>query len=112
VNAVEIAGHDRRPIRRAVEAIFNERLAQDEKWGPEQTHPDGTGLWGDADKADAARAACEDAAVDGSLTWRDILCEEFNEALAESDPAALRAELIQVAAVCAGWVQDIDRRAA
>ncbi|MFF4179652.1 hypothetical protein [Streptomyces sp. NPDC001750] len=32
------------------------------------------------------------------------------EALAEADPAKLRAELVHVAAVCAAWVSDIDTR--
>lgn len=42
--------------------------------------------------------------------WDGILLEEVYEALAESDPAKLRAELIQVAAVAVAWVQAIDRR--
>lgn len=91
--------------------IVEERAAQDAKWG-EQNHPDGTGLWGDLDKAEAARNACEDAFRENRVTWRDILCEEFNEALAESEPEKLREELIQVAAVAAAWVEAIDRRAA
>jgi hypothetical protein len=41
-----------------------------------------------------------------------ILREEVYEAFAEEDPAALRTELIQVAAVAATWVDAIDRRAA
>lgn len=48
----------------------------------------------------------------GRGTWRDILAEEFNEALAESDPDRLRAELVQVAAVAVNWVEAIDRREA
>jgi hypothetical protein len=32
------------------------------------------------------------------------------EAFAESDPTKLRAELIQVAAICAAWIHDIDQR--
>ncbi|MEY9934267.1 hypothetical protein ABH926_008932 [Catenulispora sp. GP43] len=39
-----------------------------------------------------------------------MLLEEVYEALAEVDPAALRAELVQVAAVAAAWVEDIDSR--
>lgn len=112
MNAVEIAGHARRPIRRAVEAIFNERLAQDEKWGPDPEHPDGTGLPGDTKLANWARQVCDEESAKGCGTWRHILEEEFREALAETDPEKLKTELIQVAAVCAGWVQDIDRRAA
>lgn len=42
--------------------------------------------------------------------WDVILLEEVYEALAESDPAKLRAELIQAAAVCAAWIADLDSR--
>jgi hypothetical protein len=95
--------------------IADERERQDAKWG-EQSHPDGTGHKKFAAMRDAARAACERAAAHGSVTengyvtWRHILREEFYEALAETDPKALRAELIQVAAVATAWVEAIDRR--
>lgn len=42
--------------------------------------------------------------------WRTILAEEVYEAFAETDPARLRHELVQVAAVAAAWVEDIDSR--
>lgn len=42
--------------------------------------------------------------------WDVVLLEEVYEALAESDPAKLRTELIQAAAVCAAWIADIDSR--
>lgn len=42
--------------------------------------------------------------------WDGVLLEEVYEALAEPDPERLRAELVQVAAVCAAWISDIDRR--
>jgi hypothetical protein len=93
-----------------LEEVVAERIRQDAKWG-QQTHPDGThpgyGL-----KADAAKLHCDRKAKDGSLTWSDILAEEFWEALAETDPTKLRAELLQVAAVAAAWVEDVDRRSA
>ncbi|WP_181785366.1 hypothetical protein [Streptomyces phytophilus] len=44
--------------------------------------------------------------------WDLILLEKVYEALAESDPGALRTELVQVAAVCAAWSADIDSRTA
>lgn len=94
-----------------------ERERQNVKWG-EQNHPDGTGprmavpgrLCYEADAARDARLHCQAAAYRGECTWRDILREEVYEAFAESDPAALRTELIQVAAVAVQWVQAIDRR--
>lgn len=103
-----------------------ERRAQDAKWG-EQNHPNGTG---DQEKllhgrelpkpfssvpvtmgtlAYVARQVTDAAARDGYLTYADILLEEVGEALAEDDPAALRTELIQCAAVAVAWVEKIDR---
>lgn len=101
----------KRSVTRAVcEEIYLERYRQDEKWG-EQNHPDGTGgKWAELTR-DEARAHCDRAAEAGALTWTHILREEFLEALAESDSEKLRAELIQVAAVAAAWVEAIDRAA-
>ncbi|WP_026931205.1 hypothetical protein [Glycomyces tenuis] len=87
--------------------IAAEQVRQDAKFG-EQNHIDGTGDYDEA--ADAARRACQRAAKHGYLTWRHVLAEEVAEAFAETDPAKLRAELIQVAAVAATWVEAIDRR--
>lgn len=108
--------------------ILYERMRQDAKWG-EQNHPDGTGprkkpLYelaphdrdgyspSAARITQLARRNCDAAAQRGELTWRDILLEEVFEALAEDDPARLREELVQVAAVAAAWTEAIDRRAA
>jgi hypothetical protein len=54
--------------------------------------------------------ACDRAFMEGRLTWRDILTEEFMEALAESDDELLEKELVQVAAVATNWIADIRRR--
>jgi hypothetical protein len=93
-----------------IDEVAAERQRQDDKWG-EQHHPDGVATT-DVDRvaAETARRACEAAADNGSLTWRLILDEEVHEAFAEADPALLRAELIQVAAVAVAWVEAIDRR--
>jgi hypothetical protein len=90
-------------------AVWDERDLQDIKWG-EQTHPNGTGLgpyW--ASRADLEKQMNAYRVERQSLTWLDILAEEVFEAFAEHDPALLRAELIQVAAVAVAWVQAIDR---
>lgn len=59
-----------------------------------------------------ARLTVEQLAAAGELAWADILLEEVCEANEEDqDPAALRAELIQVAAVAMRWVDAIDHRA-
>lgn len=84
-----------------------ERARQDAKWG-EQNHLDGTGP-GYQKHANAARRRCQAAAEYGLVSFKDILEEEVFEAFAESDPAKLRAELIQVAAVAVAWVEKLDR---
>jgi hypothetical protein len=99
--------------------IADERMRQDEKWG-EQNHPDGTGpdvpmpsTWLNMRQmAERAHEACQTKADRGDVSWRDILLEEVYEALAERNPASLRAELLQVAAVAANWAEAIDRRTA
>ncbi|MFE5699953.1 hypothetical protein [Rhodococcus koreensis] len=89
--------------------IRAERARQDAKWG-EQNHADGTGP-GYQKHAHAARRRCKAAAEFGLVSFKDILDEEVNEAYAEDDPARLRAELIQVAAVAVAWVEKLDREA-
>lgn len=113
--------------------VLAERARQDAKWG-EQNHADGTGpfttpLFSPVEFLDddftadliarKLRARCERRfAIDPrhreepAGTWRDIFLEEVFEALAEDDPAKLRAELVQSAAVLVAWVEAIDRRAA
>ena len=45
-------------------------------------------------------------------TWDGVLQEEVTEAQIEFDPAKLRVELLQVAAVAVQWVEAIDREVA
>ncbi len=85
-----------------------ERTRQNARWG-QQDHLNGTGLYGDRAEADHRRAVCDRAARVKRVTWRHILAEEVAEAFAEKDPARLRAELIQVAAVATAWAEAIDR---
>lgn len=89
--------------------VFGERSRQDAIWGIDRTIPDGTGDHNIAE-ANLARAGCDDADAHGALTWVHILNEEVWEAFAEKDPRKLRQELIQVAAVAAAWIEDLDRR--
>lgn len=98
-----------RTLNRTLIQVLQERRSQDEKWG-EQNHPDGTDTAFYKEYADRNREATEEAAREGYLTWTHILLEEVGEACAEEDTAALRAELIQVAAVATAWVEAIDRR--
>lgn len=101
-------------LRAALADVAAERVAQDARWGIQEKLPDGTGPGGPDGASAAARARreVEEASRAGTLTWRHILHEEVLEAFAEDDPARLRAELVQVAAVAVKWIQDLDRRAA
>lgn len=89
--------------------IVDERDAQIHKWG-EQHNSDGTGSHTFVAEAKFRRDRCEAAFSAGKGTWKDILLEEVWEAMAERNPAKLRAELIQVAAVAVSWVEDLDSR--
>jgi hypothetical protein len=94
------------------EAEVRAELArQDAKWG-EQNHPDGTGLPIYQYAANRYRDTAQRNAAAGALAWRDVLVEEVYEALAESDPEALLAELLQVEAVARQWRLSIRRRLA
>jgi hypothetical protein len=116
---VERGAHDARGRARIVcEEIIDERERQHRKWG-EQNHPDGTGpkertpgTMYDTNEQIAwhAKVRCDEAAKSGRCTYMHILNEEVREAFAESDPAKLRAELVQVAAVAVAWIEAIDRR--
>lgn len=97
-----------RATTRILNSVAIERGRQDSLWG-EQNHLDGTNV-NYALNAAIEKHFTEAAASSGQLTWRHILVEEVYEALAETDPAKLREELIQVAAVAVSWVEAIDRR--
>lgn len=92
------------------EAVDEERQRQIRKFG-DQRLPNGTGHEAQVAAADFARQVCDAALADGTATYALVFTEEAAEALAESDPVKLRAELVQVAAVCAKWVDDLDRQA-
>lgn len=92
-----------------LDEVAAERARQDATFG-EQNHPDGTGQYPETIDANVAKMVCEQAAEGGYLDWLHILREEVAEAFAETAPARLRAELVQVAAVAVAWVQAIDRR--
>lgn len=118
-----MAGHEiqqGQPIGRAIRAgkiglinftlndVLEERLRQ-ERVFPDQHLEDGTSEDNTA-QADYHKEVCEAHRAEGSMTWADVLAEEFWEAMSEKEPELLRAELIQVAAVAARWVEDIDNR--
>lgn len=92
-----------------------ERIIQHAKWG-EQDWPDAESTfkyW--MGGASYYRDITEARAKSGSLTYLDILLEEVAEAADEAkagDKVALKAELIQVAAVAVAWVEKLNREAA
>jgi hypothetical protein len=99
-----------------------ERERQHQKWG-EQNHPNGTGphqrtvvhSMGSVsfERLEAQfKAMCDARARHGVLTWIDVLLEEVFEAAAEADPAKLKAELVQVAAVAVAWIEALERKEA
>lgn len=99
-------------INDIVTEIADERLNQEEEWG-QQDHPSSYDLNSvreakrHADRYKAVNAA---RVAEGKLTWDGILLEEVYEALAETSNERRRAELVQVAAVCAAEIEAIDRR--
>ena len=99
------------PTAGVLREVLAERRRQDARWG-EQNHPNGTGYRYLREQADKARRECDTAAETGRVTWRLVLREEYREALACTDPAELREELLQVAAVAVVWIEALDRRAA
>ncbi|MEY9837077.1 hypothetical protein [Streptacidiphilus sp. EB103A] len=99
------------PQHTVLAEIAAERARQDQTFG-EQNHPDGTGSLTQIFNMDNIRAGVERAAAEGRQVWANVLGEEVAEVLAESDPTALRVELVQVAAVAVAWIEAIDRRQA
>lgn len=103
----------------ALDEIAAERARQDARWG-EQNHTDGTGPhrglglagWAPTypEWRDRIRETVNTLAERDDSQWALILLEEVFEALAEADPTTVRAELVQVAAVAAQWIEAIDRR--
>jgi hypothetical protein len=90
--------------------IDDERQRQIARFGA-ASYPDGTGRPGARERANQMRAACK-ANGPSEDNWQDIAAEEDAEVAAETDPARLRAELIQAITVKAAWVLDLDRRIA
>jgi hypothetical protein len=107
-----MTSHRERQLK-VVDEVLRERDAQDALFGV-QDLPNGTGPAFEPDAvvyAEAYRVSCDVAFEAGEGTFRHVFLEEVFEAMAEDDPAKLRAELIQAIAVGVKWVEAIDRRA-
>lgn len=110
LNALAERAHSGTKTTEVCAEVEMERAHQDAKWG-QQNYPDGTApSWGKS--RDGARRVTALGAELGQSRWLYILQEEVLGAFAETDPARLRAELVQVAAVAVSWIECIDRRGA
>jgi hypothetical protein len=128
------------PTFEVLRDVARERAAQIAKWGDQSAKPDADPVilsrletkdrYGTPPavagrlvveygvrSATMARQACQHAAAMGEDTWAHIALEEVAEtieavafAVAEDDPAKLREEIIQTAAVFVAWAEAIDRR--
>lgn len=93
-----------------LEEIAKERERQDAKWGV-QNRRDGTNdsIYSLKER-DNARDVCDkNERQPHRASWLQILREEYLEAGAEVEKDKLRKELIQTAAVCVAWIENIDR---
>lgn len=125
------AGPSFERLAQALGDVARERQRQDEKWGDQSHHPDGTGdqehvlralqsqrtphavTLSEATSgtlAYLAKTATDAAAARGTVTWAAILLEEVFEALAADGDRELRTELVQVAAVAVQWIEVLDGR--
>jgi len=95
-------------IENVLNEIAQERAAQDATWGVSDFEDGVSHHW--AASAQIAKDRCDDADALGTTTWAMVLEEESLEALCETDPAKLREELVQVAAVAVAWIEALDRR--
>lgn len=95
-----------------------ERARQFARYGNNEDLDDGTGrdvVWFNEIPAQGAEILLRNAyeayeAEHGKPTFRHLVLEEVAEAMQESNPARLRAELLQVAALAVSWIEKIDSR--
>lgn len=98
---------------RVLTAVADERARQDNKWGTQRDILNCLPFYAYAiNPAVYYKAVEQERAKYGQSTWTDILLEEVAEAVDEAkggDIAALRKELVQVAAVAVNWIENLDR---
>lgn len=94
--------------------IMSERMVQNQRWGPKQSHPNHTGsalrMTGGRSNHESMIRFQHFNNMYQNPYWSTILAEEFYEAMNETDPVKLRKELVQVAAVAVSWIEDLDRK--
>lgn len=102
--------------------VARERSRQDLKWG-EQNHPlldpelagrDPRRMADEYEVPTVVRGQflCQNAAKRGAVTWGHILVEEVAEFIGTKadDVVAMRAELVQIAAVAVAAIECLDRK--
>lgn len=94
---------------RVLAEVAKERRRQNAKF-PGQSVPSGSNPHAFEALMVQHRDACEQAAKDGTLTWRHILLEEVYEALAATTDEDFEEEMTQVAAVATFAVEDSRHR--
>lgn len=97
------------PVLAMLSDALAELARQERVWG-HQDHPDGTGGPEAEQEMVAAKADCQAAHVRGEQTWARILREEAAEVRAETEPAKVRQELVQLIAVSLNWGQRLAER--
>lgn len=92
-----------------LEEVAQERLRQDQKWGPLSYRVGMNARKYEMPEESRAKQLCETASKDGTLTWGHILVEELAEALDSFSEAEQERELVQLAAVAIWAIEDLRR---
>lgn len=109
-----------------VAEVIAEREAQIEQWGVQDypsvdpvllaraggCSPERMAEEYEMPSEERAKFLCRTAFERGQGTYAHVAVEELAEVICAPTDAARRGELVQLAAVCHGWIQAIDRRAA
>lgn len=104
---------------RVLNDVRAERARQFARYGNNDDLLDGTGqAWlqpfSSASSREAERGFRDDYEMrerwHGKPTWVRLVREEVAEAFQETDPARLREELVQVAALAVSWIEKLDAR--
>lgn len=96
-------------VAASIAEIDAERDRQDRLHPGTSRIPDGTGeRWAWLEWM--ARGLAEREVANGGPTHATVLLEEVAEALAATTVADMRKEIVQAAACCVKWLEDIDRR--
>lgn len=91
--------------------VINEIHNAEKKHGAQLDLPMFHPFGHDMPSGNLAKIVCQARSAHGDVTWADIFQEEVGEAYDETDDmVALRAELIQVAAMAIAWIRALDHQ--